>query len=164
MARRVNRLSPGRYTWTMPAAAPRNIFEQDLPKNPANYAPLTPLSFLERAACVYPDRVAVIHGALRYTWREVYARCRRLGSALSRRGIGVGHTVAAIHRSSTAGPVRSTLATGMAGTTARLPSKGGSFATSIGGGSLGGVGTIAASLPGRPCFATVSGAAAAGGG
>ncbi|HEX7053540.1 MAG TPA: acyl-CoA synthetase [Burkholderiales bacterium] len=80
----------------MPDTATRNIFEQDLPKTPANYAPLTPLSFLERAASVYPDRPAVIHGAQRYTWREVYARCRRLASALARRGIGVGHTVAAM--------------------------------------------------------------------
>jgi fatty-acyl-CoA synthase len=80
----------------MPDAAPRNIFEQDLPKNPANYAPLTPLSFLERAACVYPDRPSVVHGAQSYRWRETYARCRRLASALSRRGIGVGHTVAAM--------------------------------------------------------------------
>ena len=69
-------------------------YEEHLGKNPANYAPLTPLSFLERAAYVYPDRVSVIHGAQRYTWKETYARCRRLGSALARRGIGVGDTVA----------------------------------------------------------------------
>ncbi|HEX4926777.1 MAG TPA: acyl-CoA synthetase [Burkholderiales bacterium] len=80
----------------MPADAARNIFEQDLPKTPANYAPLTPLSFLERAAYVYPDRVSVIHGEQRYTWRETYARSRRLASALARRGVGVGHTVAAM--------------------------------------------------------------------
>jgi fatty-acyl-CoA synthase len=72
------------------------IFEQDLQKNAANYAPLTPLSFLERAAYVYPDRTSVIHGTRRYTWKETYARCRRLGSALRKRGIGVGHTVAAM--------------------------------------------------------------------
>ena len=69
-------------------------FEQDLGKNPANYAPLTPLSFLERAAYVYPERISVIHGAQRYTWKETYARCRRLASALAKRGIGVGDTVA----------------------------------------------------------------------
>ena len=80
----------------MPGAGTRNIFEQDLPKTPANYAPLTPLSFLERAASVYPDRASVIHGAQRYSWRDTYGRCRRLASALSRRGIGVGHTVAAM--------------------------------------------------------------------
>ena len=73
-----------------------NPYEENLEKNRANHAPLTPLSFLERAACVYPERVAVIHGALRQTWGETYARCRRLGSALARRGIGVGDTVAAI--------------------------------------------------------------------
>ena len=73
-----------------------NPYEENLAKNRANYAPLTPLSFLERAACVYPRRLAVIHGGLRQTWGETYERCRRLGSALARRGIGVGDTVAAI--------------------------------------------------------------------
>ena len=73
-----------------------SIFEQHLHKNPANYAPLTPLSFLERAAYVYPGRPSVIHGAQRYTWGETLARCRRLGSALKKRGIGVGDTVAAM--------------------------------------------------------------------
>jgi fatty-acyl-CoA synthase len=73
-----------------------NPFEQNLERNPANYAPLTPLSFLERAASVYPDQASVIHGAQRFTWKETYARSRRLASALSRRGIGVGHTVAAM--------------------------------------------------------------------
>ncbi|MFS8085548.1 MAG: AMP-binding protein, partial [Acidobacteriota bacterium] len=71
-----------------------NIFEHDLERNPANYAPLTPLSYLERAAYVYPHRTAVVHGQFRATWSEVYARCRRLASALSARGIGVGDTVA----------------------------------------------------------------------
>jgi len=71
-----------------------NVFEQDLGKNPANYAPLTPLSFIERAAYVYPNQVSVIHGAQRYTWKETYARCRRLASSLAKRGIGVGDTVA----------------------------------------------------------------------
>jgi fatty-acyl-CoA synthase len=73
-----------------------NRFEQDLGKNPANQAPLTPLSFLERAAYVYPDRVSVIHGSERYTWKETYARARRLASALAARGVGVGDTVAAM--------------------------------------------------------------------
>jgi len=72
----------------------RNVFEQDLARTPANYAPLTPLSFLERAAYVYPNQVSIIHGAQRHTWKETYARCRRLASALARRGIGVGDTVA----------------------------------------------------------------------
>src|SRR5258706_404756 len=72
------------------------IFDHNLEKNPANYAPLTPLSFLERAAYVYPQRVSVIHGTQRYTWGETYARCRRLASALTKRGIAVGQTVAAM--------------------------------------------------------------------
>ena len=69
-------------------------YETDLDKNPANYAPLTPLRFIERAAAVYPDRTAVIHGEHRYDWRQAYARARRLASALAGRGIGVGDTVA----------------------------------------------------------------------
>jgi fatty-acyl-CoA synthase len=73
-----------------------NPYDQHLDKNAANYAPLTPLSFLERAAYVYPERLAVVHGAKRYSWKETYARCRRLGSALARRGIGAGDTVAAM--------------------------------------------------------------------
>jgi fatty-acyl-CoA synthase len=73
-----------------------NPFETDLDKNPANYAPLTPLGFIERAAYVYPGRAAVVHGRRRFTWAETYARCRRLASALARRGIGVGDTVAAM--------------------------------------------------------------------
>ncbi len=75
-------------------SAKTNPFETDLDKNPANYAPLTPLSFIERTAYVYPKRIAVIHGARRYTWEETYARCRRLASALAKRGIGAGDTVA----------------------------------------------------------------------
>jgi len=71
-----------------------NPYEENLEKCAANHAPLTPLSFLERAAAVYPRRVAIVHGALRQTWQETYERCRRLGSALERRGIGPGDTVA----------------------------------------------------------------------
>jgi fatty-acyl-CoA synthase len=71
-------------------------YDQDLVRNPANYAPLTPLSFIERAASVYPERAAVIHGARRFTWKETYARCRRLAGALARRGIGRGDTVSAM--------------------------------------------------------------------
>ena len=67
-----------------------------LDKNAANYTPLSPLSLIARSAYVYPDRVAVIHGDRRLTWAQVYARCRRLGSALKRHGIGVGDTVAAM--------------------------------------------------------------------
>ena len=73
-----------------------NPFETDLDQNPANHAPLTPLSFIERTARVYPKRASVIHGARRYAWAETYARCRRLASALQKRGIGRGDTVAAM--------------------------------------------------------------------
>ena len=73
-----------------------NPYTGGLDKNPANYAPLTPLTFIERSASVYPERVAVIHGRRRYTWAESYARCRRLASALARQGIVRGDTVAAM--------------------------------------------------------------------
>jgi len=71
------------------------MYDRDLGKNPANYAPLTPLSFLERAAYAYPERLSIIHGSERHTWKATYARARRLASALAKRGIGVGDTVAA---------------------------------------------------------------------
>lgn len=68
----------------------------DLPKNAANYMALTPLWFLDRAATVHPTRTSVVHGATRYTWLQTYERCRRLASALSKRSIGLGCTVAII--------------------------------------------------------------------
>ncbi|HYM31725.1 MAG TPA: acyl-CoA synthetase [Candidatus Cybelea sp.] len=71
-----------------------NKYETDLDRNPANYHQLSPLSFIERAAYVHPKHVAVIHGDLRITYAELYARCRRLASALKKRGIGLGDTVA----------------------------------------------------------------------
>lgn len=75
-----------------------SIFDRDLPKTSANYAPMSPLSFIERAAAVYPEKLAVVHGpgaqALRHNWSELYARCRQLASALSSSGIGRGDTVA----------------------------------------------------------------------
>ena len=67
---------------------------EGLGKNLANYTPLTPLTFIERAATVFPRRLAVVHGSYHATWSETYARCRRLASALARRGIGTGDTVA----------------------------------------------------------------------
>ncbi|BAQ46129.1 MULTISPECIES: acyl-CoA synthetase [Methylobacterium] len=70
------------------------IYDHGLDRNPANHQPLTPLTFLERAAAVFPDRTAVIHGGLRRSYRDLYARCRRLASALSAHGIGRGDTVA----------------------------------------------------------------------
>jgi 3-(methylthio)propionyl---CoA ligase len=69
-------------------------YDTDLDKNPANYAPLTPLVFLDWTAEVHPDRLAVVHGKRRYTWAQTAERCRRLASALAARGVGVGDTVA----------------------------------------------------------------------
>jgi fatty-acyl-CoA synthase len=73
-----------------------NPYEEHLDKSPANYVPLTPLSFLERAASVYSNRLALVHGAQRYTWGEVFVRCRRFASALASRGIGIGDTVSVL--------------------------------------------------------------------
>src|SRR5262245_42412385 len=77
-------------------AAEANIYERDLDKNPANYAALTPLTFIAWTAEVYPQRLAVVHGGRRFSWKQVYDRARRLGSALAARGIGPGNTVSAM--------------------------------------------------------------------
>ncbi|BEU97416.1 acyl-CoA synthetase [Acidovorax sp. DW039] len=71
-----------------------SAYDQHLPRNHANFAPLSPLGFIERTAEVYPERLAIVHGALRQTWRETYARCRQLASALRKSGIGKNDTVA----------------------------------------------------------------------
>ncbi|HET6757274.1 MAG TPA: acyl-CoA synthetase [Burkholderiales bacterium] len=71
-----------------------NPYDTGLDKNAANYAPLTPLNFLERAAYVYPGKIATVHGDWQLSWKETYERCRSLASALSKRGVGVGDTVA----------------------------------------------------------------------
>jgi len=71
-----------------------NIYEHGLDKNAANFSPITPISFIERAAKIYPNKVAVVHGGLRRTWSETYARTRQLASALIKAGVGVGDTVA----------------------------------------------------------------------
>src|SRR4051794_26811053 len=71
-------------------------YDLDLDPNPANFHPLTPLTFLERTAAVFPDHPAIIHGTRRWTYAEFYARARRLASALARRGIGRGDTVTAV--------------------------------------------------------------------
>lgn len=72
----------------------RNPFETDLAKTPANFVALSPISFIQRTARVYPERTSVIHGAKRFTWGETYARARRLASALVHRGVKPGDTVA----------------------------------------------------------------------
>ena len=71
-----------------------SIYDQDLPQTPANHAPMSPLSFIERTAEVYPTRLAVVHGSLRQDWATTYRRCRQLASALSQAGIGKNDTVA----------------------------------------------------------------------
>ncbi|MVA96367.1 AMP-binding protein [Nitratireductor sp. CAU 1489] len=69
------------------------IFETGLDRNAANFQPLTPLSYLERAAMTFPDQTAIIHGAVRTSYRDFFARSRRLAAALATHGIGKGDTV-----------------------------------------------------------------------
>ena len=73
-----------------------NPYNTDLDRNPANYQPLTPLTFLERAATVYPDHTAIIHGPLRRSYAEFYNRSRQLASALTQQGMARGRTVSAL--------------------------------------------------------------------
>ncbi|MBI5012829.1 MAG: acyl-CoA synthetase [Methylocystis sp.] len=68
-------------------------YDRDLERNPANFQPLTPITFLERAAAVFPERVAIAHGQLRRNYRDFYARSLRLASALEKAGLGRGDTV-----------------------------------------------------------------------
>ena len=69
---------------------PENPYEDGLDKNAANFVPLSPLSFIARTKDVYPDHPAVIYGSRRYSWKQVYERTARLGSALANRGLGAG--------------------------------------------------------------------------
>src|SRR5512140_389395 len=71
-----------------------DAYDRDLDRNSANYTPLSPISLIARTAYAYPEHTAVIHGARRFTWRETYARCRQLASALVHAGVGAGDTVA----------------------------------------------------------------------
>jgi fatty-acyl-CoA synthase len=73
-----------------------SIYEQGLDKNPANYAPLSPVSFVERSAEVFADLPAVVHGQRRYSWRETHERAGRLAAALRALGVGRGTTVSAM--------------------------------------------------------------------
>ncbi|MEF3366046.1 acyl-CoA synthetase [Methylocystis sp. 9N] len=68
-------------------------YDRDLDRNPANFQPLTPITFLARAAAVFPERIAIAHGDLRRNYRDFYARSRRLASALAKAGMGRGDTV-----------------------------------------------------------------------
>ena len=71
-----------------------SMYDTQLDRNDANHVPLTPLSFIERAAEVYPERLAIVHGDLRQNWSQTYARCRQLASSLQKHGIGKNDTVA----------------------------------------------------------------------
>ena len=74
-----------------------NIYEMGLDKTPANYTPLSPLSFLPRSARTHPNHLSAVHGDRRYTWAQTYERCRRVASVLvNRYGIGLGDTVTAM--------------------------------------------------------------------
>ena len=73
-----------------------NPYEMGLEKTPANYVPLTPLTFLSRSAYIYPERTAVIHGKRRYTWKQVEERAQRLASALRQLGVKKNDTVAVV--------------------------------------------------------------------
>lgn len=73
-----------------------HMYDTNLDKNNANFTPLSPLSFLIRAAEVYPNRTSIIHGKKQFTWSETYKRSKQLASALSKRGIGKGDTVAVL--------------------------------------------------------------------
>ncbi len=97
-ARRLPRSEARRLRAAAVRPTPRPValgkYDLGLGKNAANHAELTPLQFLERAASVFPDYPSVVHGARRYSWKQTYERARRLASALARRGIGKGDTVA----------------------------------------------------------------------
>ena len=71
-----------------------NPYSSGLEKNAANFVALSPLSFIERTARIYPQRTAIIYGEKQQSWADTYTRCRQLASALSKRGVGVGDTVA----------------------------------------------------------------------
>ncbi|MEG3618437.1 acyl-CoA synthetase [Magnetovibrio sp. PR-2] len=73
-----------------------SIYEQHLDKNAANFQSLSPLSFIERSARTYPDKESVVHGNRRYTWKETFTRAKKLASALTKRGVKKGDTVAAM--------------------------------------------------------------------
>lgn len=73
-----------------------NIYNQNLDQNHANYTALSPISFLERAAFIYPNKIATMNGDIRRNWSEVFKRCRQIACALNKRGFGKGDTVSII--------------------------------------------------------------------
>src|SRR5205823_7453433 len=74
----------------------QNQYNVGLDKAPANYVPLTPLSFLTRSAAVYPDQISTVYEGRSFTWSQTYARCRQFASYLVGRNIGTGDTIAAM--------------------------------------------------------------------
>src|ERR1700755_913821 len=80
----------------MPMSGAQNQYSIGLDKNPANYVPRTPLSFLERSAAVFPNHISTVYEGRSFTWAETCKRCRRFASYLAGRGIGTGDTVAAM--------------------------------------------------------------------
>jgi len=80
----------------MSVYAHKNIYELELERNDANHVPLSPLTFLERTASTFPNRIATIHGKRKTTWASTYKRCRQLASALTKHGVGIGDTVSII--------------------------------------------------------------------
>src|SRR6201990_911674 len=80
----------------MPMSGAQNQYSIGLDKNPANYVPRTPLSFLERSAAVFPNHISTVYEGRSFTWAETYERCRRFASFLAGRGIGRGDTIAAM--------------------------------------------------------------------
>src|SRR5947199_8641360 len=77
-------------------SAAQNQYSIGLDKTPANYVPLSPLSFLARSAAVYPDHVSTVYEGRSFSWAQTYERCKRFASYLAGKGIGVGDTVAAM--------------------------------------------------------------------
>src|ERR1700694_5598533 len=77
-------------------SAKQSQYSIGLDKTPANYVPLTPLSFLARTAAIYPDHTSTVYEGRVFTWAQTYARCRRFASFLAGRNIGYGDTVAAM--------------------------------------------------------------------
>ena len=73
-----------------------NHYDKNLDKNNANFVPLTPISFLERAKDIYPNYESVVYGNRSYTWLQTYNRCTKFASALTKQGIGLGNTVSII--------------------------------------------------------------------
>ena len=71
-------------------------FDQGLEKNPSNFIPLSPITFLERAKDVYPEYEALVYGDRKYTWKQVYERSTQFASSIEKQGIGLGDTVSVL--------------------------------------------------------------------